>query len=196
MDAEGVRLRFRDSPFIERAWPKRLRERTDRYFKYEAIIDNIFFHEYGRPTLLSRTIEPLHELLTETELETLPMWLLGTYADHLAVVDRAGRQELRIESTPLLGARALSRRNFAQAARFFSLTKKSSDSSAFLHAYATAMAGHPERAAAAVRDQERPNHPNWEERGPWPWLVETFEIDDGASSEALAPAEAAAQGGS
>jgi len=196
MDTEHARRRFRTSPFIEKAWPKELRERTDRYFECEAIVDSIFFHEYGRPTILSRAIEPLHELLTETELETLPMWLLSTYADHLSVVDRRSGQGLRTESLPLLGARALGRRNFDRAARFFGSTKNSSDRSAFLHAYAMAMAGHRDRAAAAVRRQERSHHPIREQRAPWSWLVETFELDGDSSSKQVAPAEAAKQGSS
>jgi hypothetical protein len=117
MDMERARRCFRTSPFIERAWPKGLRERTDRYFEYEVIFDKIFFNEYGRPTLLSRAIEPLHQLLTETELETLPLWLLSTYGDHLSVMDRVGEQGLRTESLPLLGARALVGKDYDQAAR-------------------------------------------------------------------------------
>ena len=123
------------------------------------------------------------------------MWLLSTYADHLSVVDRVGEQGLGTESSPLVGARALGRRNFEQAARFFGWTKNSSNRSAFLHAYATAMAGHRDRAAAAVRLQERSHHPIPEQRVPWPWLVETFEFHDDSISEDLAPAEAAKQGG-
>jgi spermidine synthase len=178
MDTESARQLFRTSRFIEEAWPRELRERTDRYFEYEAIIDKVFFHEFGRPTSLSRIIAPLHELLTETELETLPMWLLSTYADHLSVVDHAGREGLRTESLSLLAARALGRRSFDRAARFFGRTRKSSDRSAFLHAYALAMAGHRELAAAALRQQEQSYHLTPEQREPWLWLSETFQLDD------------------
>jgi hypothetical protein len=158
------------------------------------IVDRIFFHEYGRPTVLSRAIEPLHDLLTETELETLPLWLLSTYGDHLSVVDRGGRQELRTESLPLLGARSLVRRHFDRAAWFFGRLRGSSDRYAFLHAYALAMAGHRDRAAAAARDGERSLHQIPEQRVPWPWLIETFELAEHSPRETLVPAKAGKPG--
>jgi len=183
MDAEEARRRFGTSPFIEKAWPKRLRERTDRYFGYEAIVDKIFFHEYGRPTVLTRAIETIHELVTETELETLPMWLLSTYADHLSVVDRGSQEGMRPESLQLLGARALGMRRFDQAARFFRQTRKSSDRSAFLHAYAMAMGGNRGGAAAAVQRQKGSRTPIGDAGAPWPWLVETFDLGKGSSCD-------------
>jgi hypothetical protein len=105
------------------------------------------------------------------------MWLLSTYADHLSVVDRGGREGLRTESLPLLGARALGLRRFDQAARFFRPTRNASDRSAFLHAYAMAMGGQRGGAAAAVRHGRGSRSPTGDAGAPWPWLVETFELD-------------------
>jgi len=42
-----------------------------------------------------------------------------------------------------------------------------------------------------VRNRSLSRQPIQEHRVPWPWLVETFELDDNSSSENHAPTEAA-----
>jgi hypothetical protein len=165
MDPETAAARFRVSPFVERAWPDALRAQSDRYFEYDGVIDKIFFHEYGRPPALDRVMPTFDGLLSHTGLETLPMWLISVYGDHLAAIDRNPGLRSRHASRVLLGGRALCRRNFAQAARLLGRSQ-------FLGAYATAMAGNTADAAAVVRER-RLVEPSL----PWDWLEERFALE-------------------
>jgi hypothetical protein len=65
---------------IRERWPEVLRKESERYFKYERLIKNhLTGNSYARP---SDTYywEAIDDLLTNTSLTTLPLWLLGS--DH------------------------------------------------------------------------------------------------------------------
>ncbi len=80
MDESQRLKRFRTSELIRERWPEELRQESERYFKYERLIKNhLTGNSYARP---SDTYywEAIDDLLTNTSLTTLPLWLLGS--DH------------------------------------------------------------------------------------------------------------------
>lgn len=80
MDESQRLYRFRESDLIRERWPDELRQESERYFQYERLIKNhLTGNTYARP---SETYywETIDDLLTNTSLETLPLWLLGS--DH------------------------------------------------------------------------------------------------------------------
>jgi hypothetical protein len=83
LDTEASRERFRRSEFIRSAWPETMRESSLECFAYERII-----REASGMRWSSGTIEELHALLTESSLQTVVLWLLGTGGDELRAADR------------------------------------------------------------------------------------------------------------
>jgi hypothetical protein len=76
---EGERLaRFQQSTFIERVWPHDLRARAPEHFRYEGLIKDHFTRGLYPPSERAFKLEALDEVLSETSLETLPLWLLGS----------------------------------------------------------------------------------------------------------------------
>ncbi|MBI3401854.1 MAG: spermidine synthase [Acidobacteria bacterium] len=76
LDPVRARRAFAASPFITRLWPADLIERTLPFFEVQRIINRALW-DGGRPL---QQIEDLHLVLTQTTLQTLPLWLLGSDA--------------------------------------------------------------------------------------------------------------------
>ncbi|MBW2363037.1 MAG: spermidine synthase [Deltaproteobacteria bacterium] len=111
-DADAARSRFRDSAFIRGAWPAELRERSLGYFEHQNAVYQIMRGRWVPFDHLPR----LHRVLQETDLVTLPMWLLGGDADRLRNAERVGeRNPGDAEAQRTLGLAALARRDFAAA---------------------------------------------------------------------------------
>ncbi len=76
---EGERLeRFRISEQISQLWPAELKKNSESFFQYERLINNHFtagiYHHQTDPYIW----EAIDDLLTNTSLTTLPLWLLGS----------------------------------------------------------------------------------------------------------------------
>jgi predicted membrane-bound spermidine synthase len=117
MDVDAARQRFAASPFIRRLWPAPLREATLPFFAIQA--------ELNRFTLLKikgvgRELPHVHRALTQTRLQTLPLWLMGSDADAQRAVQAAFAKD---SSHPGLryqfAARALAARDYLRAAELF-----------------------------------------------------------------------------
>lgn len=78
---ESQRLeRFRNSELISERWPAELRNESERFFLYERLIKNhLTGNAYQHPSD-TYSWEAIDDLLTNTSLTTLPLWLLGS--DH------------------------------------------------------------------------------------------------------------------
>lgn len=76
---EGERLkRFSSSALISQWWPEDLKTDSESFFQYERMLKNYFSGGiYKRPTDPYRW-DDIDELLTNTALTTLPLWLLGS----------------------------------------------------------------------------------------------------------------------
>lgn len=78
MDESQRVERFRTSELIGQRWPEELRRESERYFPYERLIKyHLTGNAYRRPTD-TYFWEAVDDLLTNTSLTTLPLWLLGS----------------------------------------------------------------------------------------------------------------------
>ena len=114
---EAGRRGFRESEFVRRHWPESIREETDAWFGERRTAHRAFFGD-SRP-LVDRMPE-LFRLLTETQLETSALWLLGTNVDEVQcarLAEEAGSGDAEV--AVLLGHEALSRRRFEMAADYY-----------------------------------------------------------------------------
>jgi predicted membrane-bound spermidine synthase len=185
MNVDLTRERFRSSEFIRRAWPEGLRERSLAYFDFQGAINDIGTR---RQFTIREWIERLHEILTQSDLETLVIWQLGDTADRLEAVDRLLAQgKPRFRYRRFLAKRAFADRNYDLAARYLA-TKPGkpirSVTEFYLRVYALCMAGKVSEAEKVVREV-RPWLPDDAEgRHYFAWLNETF----GFESPALARA--------
>ena len=76
---ESQRLeRFRNSELINERWPAELRNESERFFLYERLIKNHLTGNAYRNPSDTYSWEAIDDLLTNTSLTTLPMWLLGS----------------------------------------------------------------------------------------------------------------------
>jgi predicted membrane-bound spermidine synthase len=76
---EGERLeRFRYSEQIGRLWPAEIKKSSEPYFQYERVIKNYFTAGIYQRQTDPYIWEDIDDLLTNTSLTTLPLWLLGS----------------------------------------------------------------------------------------------------------------------
>ncbi len=114
MSPGDLRRRFEASTFIRDVWPPELRRRTLNYFAPQVLFDDLCVWGHFNP------IEALHGVLTLSSLRTLPLLLMGTdpAVQKIAVpIYEAGARDADLEFG--MGARAMSERNYAEAARNF-----------------------------------------------------------------------------
>jgi spermidine synthase len=70
--------RFRNSELISKLWPAELRKESESFFQYEQMIKNYFTAGIFRNQSDPFVWEAIDDLLTNTLLTTLPLWLLGS----------------------------------------------------------------------------------------------------------------------
>jgi hypothetical protein len=170
VDPARARRAFVRSTFIRGLLPERVIDGTLPYFEHQGILNRVLW-EGGRPL---RQIEPLHRLLTETPLRTLPLWMLGS--DY--VKERIAR--MRDDGTGAAfyarGLSALASRDYPGAASAFEAAERRGlrgEAILPLRVYALCLAGRQEAAkalASAVRPQGE------EERLFWQWIGPKFGV--------------------
>ena len=81
MDERDRLARFTDSAFIKHIWPQELAAHTPPYFRYEGLIKDHFTQGRYPPAAPAFLWDSVDEVLTNSRLETLPLWLLGSDRD-------------------------------------------------------------------------------------------------------------------
>jgi hypothetical protein len=81
MDEHDRLDRFMQSDFIARVWPQELAAQTPPYFRYEGLIKDYFTEGVYPPSDPAFLWQSIDDVLANSRLETLPMWLLGTDRD-------------------------------------------------------------------------------------------------------------------
>jgi len=120
MDERERLARFARSDFIEHVWPQELAAQTPAYFRYEGMIKDHFTAGLYPPTDPAFLWESVDDVLANSRLETLPLWLLGTDRDAqrnaLRLAELGGaRPEVALE----LALGRLARRDYAGALQTF-----------------------------------------------------------------------------
>lgn len=150
--------RFEHSAFIERVWPRELMAPTPPYFRYDGLIRNQFTEGLYPPSDPTFLWDALDDVLTNSRLETLPLWLLGTDRDvQRNALDRSRRAavpadpELELE----LALGRLAQRDYAGALETFEGSMSAAGSrlsagSASLLLYVLAKNGKTDDARAVI----------------------------------------------
>lgn len=114
---EGERLeRFRNSAYINDLWPAELKSTSERFFEYERLIRSHFTAGLYRHRDDPYGWEAIDDLLSNTSLSTLPLWLLGSDQVKQDVVARLLEKEgYRDEFALELARKQASERDYATA---------------------------------------------------------------------------------
>ena len=117
---EGSRLeRFRNSEQISRLWPAELRKTSEEFFEYERMIKNHFTAGIYRNQTDPYAWEAIDDVLTNTSLTTLPLWLLGSDQQTQDIVIKLLEQEgYRDEFALELARKYTSERDYETALRY------------------------------------------------------------------------------
>jgi spermidine synthase len=116
MDERERLARFERSQLIARIWPRELKERGKHYFRYEGMIKDHFTSGMYPGAAEVSHWAAIDDVLTNTSLETLPLWLLGTDRDAQRIaadVARRGARTTAIENQLAIGH--VARRDYAAA---------------------------------------------------------------------------------
>lgn len=174
LDTAQAMRAFASSAYIRRLWPSPLLEQTLEYFEVQRIINRLFI-EGANPL---RQIEDLHYLLTRTELERLPSWLLGLgNQPMLADADPTAVDEGGAEPHYVNGLRALAAKQYAFAAVHLAEAERQGfGGSRALLTYALALDGQRTLATKLSREAQ-PTTPD--ARYFWQWMGKTFALEPG-----------------
>jgi len=144
MDEVSARRLFERSEFIGKMWPAGFRKASLPYFAYQRMARNYLIYQ-KTPLRMGM----LHRLLTETSLETLPLWLVGSDERRVQIARglvASGRSGSRIDSE--LAVASLARRDYADAVDIFDRLPKQKEYSlgSYLGLYALCMDGRVDEA--------------------------------------------------
>jgi len=116
MDEAEKKRRFEESAWIEKVWPKPLRDATMSYFLAQTEINRTIVEK--PPLDLQKVLQKVHVILVRTELETMPLWLLRSDGLRQEAAQEAldkGKESVAIHGELGLGSLAL--RDFEEAKR-------------------------------------------------------------------------------
>lgn len=177
IDTARAREVFARSDLIRRLWPPELIERTLPFFKSQQIVNRVLW-EGARPL---RQIEDLHFLLTDTTLETMPLWLLGSDDVMQRIAESAG--ETLGAVAYVRGLHALARRNYSGAVSRFERAEALGLQEPVLRPlliYALCLDGRSEAGRALTRGI-RPKSPDEEHF--WSWMGSEFNVGPFSGSQ-------------
>jgi hypothetical protein len=116
MDERERLKRFERSAYIERIWPRELARASLPFFRYEGMIKEYFTNGLYPDARKPPRWEALDDVLTNTTLEALPLWLLGTDHDAQRIAKAAADRGTPSAAIELqLAAGKLARRDYAGA---------------------------------------------------------------------------------
>jgi hypothetical protein len=107
---EGASRRFTGSAWIERHWPKSLREHSLQFFSVQPIVNGEVFGEPAKQLYL------VDSLLRDTQLQIPVYWLLGSDIVEQRILQKLPHQR---EHAYARGVRALAERDYAHAVPYF-----------------------------------------------------------------------------
>lgn len=114
---EAERLeRFRNSDYINQLWPAELKNTSERFFAYERLIRSHFTGGLYRHRDDPYVWDAIDDLLSNTSLSTLPLWLLGSDQDKQDVVAKLlAEGGYRVEFALELARKHAAERDYATA---------------------------------------------------------------------------------
>jgi len=184
---EGERLeRFRNSELISRLWPTELRESSESYFQYELLLKNHFTTGNYRHEDDPYDWDAIDDLLTNTSLTTLPLWLLGGDRDAQNIVaDLLEREGYRDEFALELARKYTSERDYQTAllhmTSHVTTAGNVSDTVMKFYLYLLAKNGMMAQARPIIESPETSGIPGMDRF--LDWFATRFELDNAEESE-------------
>jgi hypothetical protein len=181
---------FRSSELISQLWPAELRENSEAYFQYERMIKNHFTGGIYRQQTDPFAWEAIDDVLTNTSLTTLPLWLLGSDQDVQDIVagllERDGfRDDFALE----LARKHAADRDYASALRYMIYHISASDDvsewASSFYLYLMARNGLVAQAKPIIANLEALGRPRMDRF--LDWYTTRFEIKSADSSEPPSP---------
>ena len=121
MDERERLERFRNSEQISQLWPAELMKDSEHFFQYERLIKNLSTAGVYRQQTDPFVWEAIDDLLANTSLSTLPLWLLGGDQDTQNIIARLlEREGYRDEFALDLARNYASKRDYATALQYVS----------------------------------------------------------------------------
>lgn len=170
IDPQRARQAFAASEFIRRLWPETLVKQTLPFFAHQRVINRLM-SEAVNPL---QHIEELHALLTETPLQRLPLWELGSDDARQRIADTGNDGTGMVEY--VLGVRALVDRNYPSAASYFAESERRGLRQATIRpllVYALCLAGNLD-TASELSQGVKPH--DADELHFWIWLGSKFGV--------------------
>ncbi len=172
MDEGARRERFRHSALINQYWPAELVKKSDRFFEYDRLIKNRFTNDIYQHEADPYLWESIDNLLMNTSLTTLPLWLLESDHDTQNIIagqlDQNGyREEFALE----LARKHASERNFETALMYANdyvrPFQSLSESASELYVYSLQKNGYSDQARAAIKNLRGVDRPSIDEFIDW-----------------------------
>ncbi len=178
MDPARARRTFERSDFIRRVFPPALRERTLASFRWQRWTNALLADDWGD----TPGYPDIHDVLTRTSLETLPLWMLGSSVEEQRILDR----HPSLQSAAALDARAIgalaARRPRDAAMTFARVRDLAGDDQLLrllsLELYSLCSAGDIPAASKIARELVQVSAAHRAADGRWRWFEQTFGLPD------------------
>jgi hypothetical protein len=173
MDVQRAAQEFRESDFVARTFPPSIRAATLPDFRWQHLINERVVMEGG-----DLDEGDLYAVLAESELVSLPLWLLGSEQAEQRIAARAGS---RPGADRIRGIGALAARDYASAVQSFRRARAGRGRQprvAGLEIFALCMAGNVEEASRVARQLLRAMPGAAQQDAYWEWLEAAFGMPD------------------
>jgi hypothetical protein len=156
--------------------PAPLRSAALPWFQWQALTNSLSVGAGHRMSL-----EDLYEVLTQTPLRTLPLWMLGTSAEEqrlAGALPESQHADLQVQN--ILARGALASRDYAHAARLFRDAYEVSGQAPLAHLamFALCMGGDLEQASSVAQRLVRDHEATVLGDAQWRWFASTFGLAD------------------
>lgn len=168
---------FDASGFIAQVWPDEVRAATRRAFRWQRMLNARLVYDGA-----ALTERDLHTVLTESPLHTLPLWMLGSEVDEVALArgvaldSRAHPAVARVR-----GLGALADRDYPEAVRWLARARAAAPTDArlaSLEIYALCLSDRKDEALVRARALVARDPGAAASESYWRWLSETFGLPD------------------
>jgi hypothetical protein len=187
MDEQERLERFRNSELISQLWPAELKKNSEPFFQYERMIKNHFTGGIYHHQTDQYVWEAIDDLLTNTSLTTLPLWLLGSDEDTQDIVASLLEEEgYRDDFALELARKHVSERDYETALRYINIhiatSNDVSEWASSLYLYLLEKYGMAAQARPIFADLETLGRPGIDRF--LEWFATKFELN---SAESLEP---------
>ena len=169
--------RYRQSEFLKERLPRQLFDAGLEHYQWQAMVDWALDVYLGARPI---PMEPLNRVLTQTQLRTTALWLLGEFMEPSGAVEAlVARGDVDGEVTFILGLRAMAERRFLEADEYFRRAQELEGGSTgvenhFYRILALGYGGQLDEAEALAAELARSTGAGWEDSEFGRFYAQTF----------------------